>query len=143
MNSTLLARLESLFADARDGVCVADARGRILYANPAASRMLHLPPGGEPRHMCSFLCDRLAQPDGRLPSRTCPLLDPASKETRALFSGPFGGAPRYKWSVDGKLVADEEPHLLADCLKLGSYGSDWDGLHIMRVERVPVTPAPR
>lgn len=137
MNSDMLARLNELFSDASDGVCVADACGRILYANPAAERLLHLPHSGALAHMCSFLCDRLVQPGAELPSKTCPLLDPASPETRALFSGPFGGAPRYKWSVDGRLVAGEAPHLLADCLKLGRCGSDWDGLHIMRVERLP------
>lgn len=135
MNATMLAGLESLFAQAPEGVCVADDHGRILYANPAASRLLNLSGPGAPRRLCTLLCDRLAPAGPPPPSQSCPLLDPASGARRARFCGPYDGSARYTWNLDGELVVRETPRLLAVCRRLGSRGSDWEGLHFMRVSR--------
>lgn len=128
--------MAALYGDDDDGVCVTDARGSILYANPALARLLGVPRAAEAGRLCELLCDRLARGAAQAPSRSCPLLDGAAGESRTYFSGLYGTTKRYKWSVDGVLIASDPPFLHADCLRLGKYGSDWDGLHVMRVERV-------
>ena len=137
MNERIRRKLEALYSDAKDGVCVTDAAGNILYSNPALERLLSLPPPDLPRRrLCEMLCDRLSPRGAGLRSRTCPILDGGTEQARARFDGLYGTSQRYKWSTDGELVAVEAPFLHADCLRLGTYGSAWDGLHVMRVERV-------
>ena len=97
--------------------------------------MLELPRALAPQILCELLCDRLVH-DVPVPSRTCPLLDARAAESNVTRVGAFGSSNRYKWSAAGVLVRDRRPFLRAHCSRLGDYGSQWDGLHIMRVERV-------
>lgn len=87
-----LAGLRPLLDGLSDGVCIADAGGKLIYANAAAGRLLGLSPEqAESATICSLLCERLDGPGGA----ACALRRPGPEDS-ITFEGVYGGA-----SVEG------------------------------------------
>ena len=84
-----LEALRPLFDCLTDGVCVADAEGRLLYANSAAGRLLGpaADEAGE-RTACDLLCGRLQGTCGET-ARACPLRIPGGAQDAVTFQGNF------------------------------------------------------
>lgn len=92
----------------RDGVCLSDEEGRILYMNRAARELLGVEAGEETGlRSCYVLCGKLYEP-GKTTScaRDCALRDPASDAPGVTFAGRHGPHMVPVWS-DGRMHLGE------------------------------------
>lgn len=93
--------ISSLFDQVSDGVCLSGADGRVLYMNPAAGRLLGVPPEDtSEKRLCDLLCGRLATPSAPECASTCPLLSPGAPERSVSFEGRYGGQEAYHWGKE-------------------------------------------
>jgi signal transduction histidine kinase len=93
MSADFLEALRPLFDCLTDGFCIADAQGKLLYANAAAGRLLGLAAGslGE-SSICAVLCSGL---EGRKDAETsCPLKIPRGTQDAVTFAGRFNPSGR-------------------------------------------------
>ncbi|MFI5363438.1 MAG: ATP-binding protein [Elusimicrobiota bacterium] len=90
-----LEALRPLFDCLTDGICVADAEGRLLYANAAAGRLLG-PAAAETgeRMICDILCGRLKGKCGET-ANSCPVKVPRGPQDAVTFQGTFGPSDRH------------------------------------------------
>lgn len=95
MGADFLDSLRPLFDCLTDGFCIADADGRLLYANAAAGRLL----GPDAREeagrasICEFLCAGLDGNHG-LSAATCPLKVPRGAKDAVTLKGKFAASGR-------------------------------------------------
>lgn len=87
MTSDPISALQPLLETLGDGVCVADADGRLLYANPAARRLLG-PAAVDGKTVCALLCGGLEGTDGAR-AADCPLRVAAGPEERVTLKGRY------------------------------------------------------
>lgn len=95
MGADFLESLRPLFDCLTDGFCIADADGRLLYANAAAGRLLG-PDAQEAAgraSICELLCARLDGNRG-LTAATCPLKVPRGAKDGVTFKGKFAPSGR-------------------------------------------------
>lgn len=117
-----------------DGLCVADARGRFLYLNAAARRLLELnEPVEKLPSACAALCARLFNStDGASCAKGCALLDPNSGAREVTFQGRHGPHATFAWR---DLHVDRVEHwarLRVRCLK--SDGGHGQERHLILIE---------
>ncbi|MCR4295838.1 MAG: PAS domain-containing sensor histidine kinase [Elusimicrobia bacterium] len=95
MGADFLASLRPLFDCLTDGFCIADADGRLLYANAAAGRLLGPKARAEAARtsICELLCAGLAGNHG-LTAATCPLKVPRGAKDAVTFKGKFAPSGR-------------------------------------------------
>ncbi len=110
--------LEDLFGKVADGVCVSDERGRVLYANSAARRMLDVGEGESDVKLCDRLCGLLSKADSGACVQHCPLLEPAAKAETATFEGKYGPKTVYTWKESGPNREEEWKNLRVRCLRI-------------------------
>jgi signal transduction histidine kinase len=80
MDADWIGPLRPVFDCLTDGVCIADASGRLLYANAAAGRHLGRGPAeAEPSAICDLLCGRLE--GGEADAAACPLRRPGPEDS--------------------------------------------------------------
>lgn len=93
MAADFLEALRPLFDCLTDGFCIADADGRLLYANAAAGRMLGPSAQDAGRSsICDILCAGL---EGRLGMKaSCPLRIPRGTQDAATFAGKYRPSDR-------------------------------------------------
>lgn len=95
MGADFLEPLRPLFDCLTDGFCIADADGRLLYANAAAGRLL----GPDAQAMaskasiCGLLCAGLEGARG-LTAASCPLKIPRGTKDAVTISGKFAPSGR-------------------------------------------------
>lgn len=95
MGADFLESLRPLFDCLTDGFCIADADGRLLYANAAAGRLL----GPDAREeagrasICELLCSSLDGNHG-LTAATCPLKVPRGSKDAVTVKGKFAASGR-------------------------------------------------
>lgn len=66
--------IRKLLEGITDGACVSDARGRLLYMNPAAEALLGVTGAAQKsKPLCGLLCSKLCDPDQRRAAARCPL----------------------------------------------------------------------
>ncbi|MDE2489508.1 MAG: PAS domain-containing sensor histidine kinase [Elusimicrobia bacterium] len=99
-----------------DGVCIADAEGKLLYANHAAARLLGQDAASfESRTICDALCGRLASHDACCAAE-CPLRQPGGPQDSITFQGKYRPAERGERGGD---VSDEASRdLRVRCLRV-------------------------
>ena len=110
--------LEDLFGKVADGVCVSDERGRVLYANSAARRMLDVGEGESDVKLCDRLCGLLSEADSGFCAQHCPLLEPAAKTESATFEGKYGPKTVYTWKESGPNRVEQWKNLRVRCLRI-------------------------
>lgn len=70
----LAASIKKLLQGISDGACISDARGRLLYVNPAAEALLGASGAKRAgRSLCGLLCARFSDPNQRCAAARCPL----------------------------------------------------------------------
>jgi signal transduction histidine kinase len=126
----------SLFDHVNDGICIADAGGKVLYLNEAARRLLET--SGQPKtagNICEFLCDKLEVQAGRHAAAGCPLRDPARETKAVTFLGRHGPHAAFNWNADRLNRAERWKDIRVRCLKtsLPADGSDQE-LHLVVME---------
>ena len=116
--------LEDLFGGVADGVCVSDERGRVLYANSAARRMLDVGEGESDVKLCDRLCGLLSEADSGSCAQHCPLLEPAAKAESATFEGKYGPKTVYTWKESGPNRVEQWKNLRVRCLRIPGTTAD-------------------
>ncbi len=95
MGADFLDSLRPLFDCLTDGFCIADADGRLLYANAAAGRLVG--PGAREEagrtSICELLCAGLEGSHG-LTAAACPLKVPRGARDAVTFKGKFAPSGR-------------------------------------------------
>ncbi len=88
----------------KEGVCLSDADGTILYMNPAARELLGLKEGAEAGlRSCDILCGRLfADGAAEACAHGCALRVPGSAARAVVFEGAHGPRKTAVWS-DGMM----------------------------------------
>lgn len=88
MKLDLADSLRPLLDCLTDGICIADAKGKLLYANLAAGRILGMTPEeASAGSMCELLCERLKGDEGA--PFECPLRVPGGPEDAVTFRGRY------------------------------------------------------
>ncbi len=88
-----------LFDEVSDGICAADAEGKIIYMNPAAERMLEISLSrARGRSECELLCGLLATATAKECASTCALRDPLCPDKAVTFKGRHNQRKVYKWN---------------------------------------------
>lgn len=107
-----------LFDHLRDGVCLSDANGDVLYMNQAAERLLALPRGGHQlKNACDLLCKNLKLASGKDAKCDCALRESSSVPSVA-FQGKFGASPTYNWRDDRVSRSQTWRDLRVRCLRV-------------------------
>lgn len=89
MASDFLDALRPLFDCLTDGFCIADAEGRLLYANSAAGRLLGpAAKAAGDTSICDLLCTFLEGPHG-VAAASCPLKVPHGSRDALTFKGKY------------------------------------------------------
>jgi signal transduction histidine kinase len=100
-----------------DGICIADAEGKLLYANHAAARLLGQDAASfESRTICDALCGRLASHDACCAAE-CPLRRPGGPQDAITFSGKYRPAERDERG-GGAAGAEGSRDLRVRCLRV-------------------------
>lgn len=90
--------LETFFDELTDGICLTEGRGRIVYINPAAERLLDTTlERSAGTSLCSLLCGHLATGDSSECVSTCELLRPGSGAEAVTFRGAYGPKEVATW----------------------------------------------
>ncbi len=129
---------EPFFDELPDGVCISDARGNILYMNPAAERLLDASaPQMRGRTLCQLLCGRLAVDGAPECASTCELLKPGSPVSGVTFRGSLGPKEVARWSESGVRRDSIWRNLRVRCLK-ASPSLIGEGKHLTLIEDASV-----
>jgi signal transduction histidine kinase len=130
--------VEAFFDELPDGICISDARGSILYLNPAAERLLDLSnPRTQGRKLCEVLCGRLAVDGAPECATTCELLRPGSTAEAVTFRGNYGPREIATWNGSGVHRRAIWKNLRVRCLK-ASPSLIGEGKHLTLIEDVTV-----
>ncbi|MFI5345531.1 MAG: ATP-binding protein [Elusimicrobiota bacterium] len=101
-----------------DGICLSDARGNILYANPAVWQLLEAPDlQARSKTLCQLLCGRLAVDGASECASTCELLKPGSSAASVTFRGSHGPKEVVTWKNFQVSRASVWKSLRVRCLK--------------------------
>lgn len=123
----LSLRMASSFPESTDGLCLGDARGRILHLNPAAEAILGVPlERVQGEVLCSLLCDRLSGPELSCSASHCPLRRRSSARTSIILKG------RYRPRGGGADIVREDVDLRVRCMRAGG-SRESSGAHGLRL----------
>ncbi len=120
-----------------DGICVADSKGRLLYLNPAARRLLELTePLESLPSACAALCGRLYAPGDVSCAKGCALLDPSSESKAVTFKGRHGPHATFEWRDLHVSRVEHWAQLRVRCLKSASdlLGKAGEERHLILIE---------
>lgn len=113
-----MVRLDPLFDELTDGICISDGDGNILYMNPAAKRMMDVPePAKETLNTCQLLCGRLFASGSEACAAHCALRDRGSAQKSVTFAGRHGPRSSFEWKNFNIRRFDRWGHLRVRCLK--------------------------
>lgn len=112
------AMMVPLFEQVSDGVCAADAAGRILYMNPAAEALLDTTLSrSRGRSQCDLLCGHLATSSGPECASSCALRAPGP-ERAVTFRGVHNKRSVYEWNeIEFKRV-EKSRNLRVRCVRM-------------------------
>lgn len=127
--------VEAFFDELADGICNSDARGNILYLNPAARHMLGLTDSGVGRTLCAVLCGHLAAAGESECASTCRLLRPGSEGEAVTFQGNYGPHEVATWTNFRIRRQSVWKHLRVRCMK-ASASLVGEGKHLTIIEDV-------
>lgn len=118
MADSTLGAILAMFDAVSDGVCVADAKGDVLYMNAAARTLLDLRgrAPGVPK-VCDLLCGQLELHAGKYASPGCPLQEPDGKAQSATFLGRHGPHAAYSWRPEGVARSQAWKDVRVRCLR--------------------------
>lgn len=112
------AMMAPLFEEVSDGVCAADAGGKILYMNPAAERLLETTlSSARGRSQCNMLCGRLATASGPECASTCVLRAPGP-EKAVTFQGVHNQRSVYEWNEAEFKRVEKARNLRVRCVRM-------------------------
>ena len=130
--------IETFFDELSDGVCLSDARGNILYANPAAKNLLDISgPPVQAKTLCEVLCSHLAAAGASECASTCELLKPRSPTRAVTFRGDYGPKEIATWRDFTVQRRSVWKNLRVRCLK-ASPSLIGEGKHLTLIEDVSV-----
>lgn len=113
------AMMVPLFEEVSDGICAADADGKILYMNPAAERMLEIPlTRARGRSECELLCGRLATATAEECASTCGLRNPGGEARAVTFKGAHNQRTAYEWNEAEFKRVEKMRHLRVRCVRM-------------------------
>ena len=124
--------VETFFDELQDGICMSDARGSILYLNPAAEHLLNTSsPATRGRSVCEVLCGHLAVDGAPECASTCELLKPGSAAQTVTFRGNYGPKEIATWKDFEVHRRSVWKNLRVHCLKASLTG---EGKHLTLIE---------
>ena len=127
--------VEAFFDALPDGICMSDARGSVLYLNPAARRLLGI--SSTQTHgktICEVLCGHLAVAGAHECASTCELLKPGSMAESVTFRGNYG-KETATWKDFDVQRCSVSKDLRVRCLK-ASPSLIGEGKHLTLIENV-------
>lgn len=110
--------LDPLFSELKDGICLSNENGELMYMNPAAARLLAVDAAeAVGTRICGHVCAKLAAPGcGAECVSVCPL--EARRARAATFAGRHGPRPGYQWGASGLEPRPEYGDLRVHCQAL-------------------------
>lgn len=127
------AMMAPLFEEVSDGVCAADAVGKILYMNPAAEALLDTTLSrSRGRTQCDLLCAHLATAAGPECASTCALRRPGP-EKAVTFRGIHNKRSVYEWNENEFKRVEKSRHLRVRCLRMPT-AAGGDEVHLTILE---------
>lgn len=113
------AMLAQLFDEVSDGVCAADAAGKVLYMNPSAQRLLEVTLSkSRGRSQCDLLCGKLIPPGGTECASGCALRDPGSGASALTFTGVHNRREVYAWNEGEFKRVEKSRALRVRCVRM-------------------------
>lgn len=112
------AMMAPLFEEVSDGVCAADADGKILYMNPAAEALLDTTLSrARGRSQCDLLCGHLATAAGPECASACALRAPGP-ERAVTFRGVHNKRSVYEWNEAEFKRVEKSRNLRVRCVRM-------------------------
>lgn len=112
------AMMAPLFEQVSDGVCAADAGGRILYMNPAAEALLETTMSrSRGRSQCELLCGRLATESGPECASGCALRTPGTVKA-VTYKGIHNKRSVYEWNETEFKRVEKARNLRVRCVRM-------------------------
>ncbi len=132
MDEKALTALFSLFDEVSDGVCLADARGRVVYMNPAAMALLEV---AGPQASLENICDALCRHMKDMPGQGCPLKEAVWSSRAVTYVSRHGPRSAYSWRDDRVEKSERWKDLRVRCLRTRLPGeAGGEELHVVLVE---------
>lgn len=128
--------VETFFEELPDGICMSDARGRILYLNPAAESLLDTSIlRSQGKTLCEVLCGHLAVGGAPECASTCELHRPGARTEAVTFRGTYGPKEIATWKDFKVQRRSVWKNLRVRCLKSSS-SLIGEGKHLTIIEDV-------